>query len=246
MSEAEYPDDKTFSIIPGGPFFQFLNRIHLSGRGMELAKLRTIIITLIAWLPLLLLSMLKGQAWGGETNLPFIQDLDVHIRLLVALPMFIVAEVIVHQRMLVVVREFRERNLIPDAEMERFQNAVTSARKWRNAVIAEILMIAIIYIIGYQVVWHQTSAHEASAWYSEPGIGKGTLSMAGIWFRYISLPIFQFLFLRWYYRISIWTRFLFQVSRIKLSLVPTHPDEVGGLGFLTDSVYALMPLAFAH
>ena len=54
----------------------------------------------------------------------------------------------------------------------------------------------------------------------------------------MSLPIFQFLLCRWYFRLFIWARFLWQVSRIDLSLVPTHPDRVGGLGFLSDTVYA--------
>jgi hypothetical protein len=38
-------------------------------------------------------------------------------------------------------------------------------------------------------------------------------------------------------------RFLRQVSSIELSLVPTHPDRVGGLGFLSNTVYASVPLA---
>ena len=52
--------------------------------------------------------------------------------------------------------------------------------------------------------------------------------------------------MRWYFRIFIWTRFLWQVSRIQLKLVPTHPDRVGGLGFLGNIVYAFAPLLFAH
>jgi hypothetical protein len=52
--------------------------------------------------------------------------------------------------------------------------------------------------------------------------------------------------LRWYFRIFIWMRFLWQVSRIELSLVPTHPDRVGGMGFLGNTVYAFTPLAVAH
>jgi len=52
--------------------------------------------------------------------------------------------------------------------------------------------------------------------------------------------------LRWYFRLLIWTRFLWQVSRIELSLVPTHPDRVGGLGFLAETVYAFVLLAVAH
>jgi hypothetical protein len=44
----------------------------------------------------------------------------------------------------------------------------------------------------------------------------------------------------------IWMRFLWQVSRLDLSLIPTHPDRVGGLGFLSNTVYAFIPLAAAH
>jgi hypothetical protein len=36
------------------------------------------------------------------------------------------------------------------------------------------------------------------------------------------------------------------VSRLGLRLVPTHPDHVGGLGFLSHTAYAFTPLALAH
>lgn len=62
----------------------------------------------------------------------------------------------------------------------------------------------------------------------------------------MSLPVFQFLLCRWYFRIFIWARLLWQVSRIQLNLVPTHPDRVGGLGFLAASTHAFIPLLAAH
>jgi hypothetical protein len=67
-----------------------------------------------------------------------------------------------------------------------------------------------------------------------------------VWYAYVSLPVFQFLLLRWYYRLFIWIRFLWQVSRIDLALVPTHPDQVGGLGFLASTVYGFSVLLTAH
>jgi hypothetical protein len=67
-----------------------------------------------------------------------------------------------------------------------------------------------------------------------------------MWYGYVSIPVFQFLLLRWYYRLFIWARLLWQVSRIKLNLVPTHPDGVGGLSFLSATVYAFTVLAVAH
>jgi hypothetical protein len=36
------------------------------------------------------------------------------------------------------------------------------------------------------------------------------------------------------------------VSRIELQLVPTHPDRVGGLGFLAATSHAFIPLLMAH
>jgi len=34
------------------------------------------------------------------------------------------------------------------------------------------------------------------------------LSLSGVWYGYVSLPVFQFLLMRWYFRIFIWSRFL--------------------------------------
>ena len=53
--------------------------------------------------------------------IPFLLDVDVHIRFLVALPLLIVAELVVHQRMRFVVRQFLERNLIPESGLTRFE-----------------------------------------------------------------------------------------------------------------------------
>ena len=40
--------------------------------------------------------------------------------------------------------------------------------------------------------------------------------MAGWWLGCVSLPLFQFLLLRWYFRLFVWARFLWQVSRIEV------------------------------
>jgi hypothetical protein len=72
------------------------------------------------------------------------------------------------------------------------------------------------------------------------------LPLAGAWYGYVSVPILQFLVFRWYYRILIWERLLWQVSRIELSLVPTAPDRAGGPGVLTFTPRAFALLLVAH
>ena len=50
----------------------------------------------------------------------------------------------------------------------------------------------------------------------------------------------------WYLRVLIWTRLLWYISRIDLRLLPAHPDRVGGLGFVSNAVYAFAAIAAAH
>jgi len=95
-----------FSLVLGGPLFHLLCRSHLSGVALELLRQRILIISLFAWLPLLALSALEGQALGGRAAVPFLMDFEVHVRFLVALLLLIVAESVVHQRMRFVVRQF--------------------------------------------------------------------------------------------------------------------------------------------
>jgi hypothetical protein len=177
---------------------------------------------------------------------PFLFDIEVHVRFLVVLPLLIVAELVVHRRMRPLLQQFLERNLIPENALTRFEAAIASAFRLRNSVLAEVLLIAFVYGVGILIVWRQYFALDTATWYATPAAGGSQLSLAGMWYGYVSLPIFQFLLCRWYFRLFIWARFLWQVSRIELSLVPTHPDSLGGLSFVSGQVYAFTVLAVAH
>lgn len=238
-------DNADFSLVLGGPLFQLLNRARLSGNALELVRKRILFFVLISWLPLLLLAAIEGQLLGGGVAIPFLMDVDVHVRFLVAMPLLIGAELIVHQRIRPVVGQFIERRLITEASREPFEAAVASTMRLRNSVSAELLLIAFVYVFGVLVVWRNTAALDAASWYTVPNASGFDLSLAGIWYGYVSIPVFQFLLIRWFFRVCIWMRFLWKVSRLELNLTPTHPDRVGGLGFLANSAYAFMPLAVA-
>ncbi|MGA9163375.1 MAG: hypothetical protein WBZ31_02880 [Thiobacillus sp.] len=235
-----------FSLVHGGPLFQFFLRAHLSDDALELARKRIIVIALLAWLPLLLLSALEGQLIGGSVAVPFLMDVEVHIKFLVAVPLMISAELVVHRRMRLLVKQFLDRKLIPEHAIPRFDAAIHSAFRLRNSTLAEVLLIVLVYGLGVLVIWRHYMALDAPTWYATPTADGSRLSLAGMWYAYLSLPIFQFLLLRWYFRLLVWIRFLWQVSRIDLNLVPTHPDRNGGLGFLATTSFAFVPLLMAH
>jgi hypothetical protein len=235
-----------FSLFIGGPLFQLLRRAHLSGSALELVRSRVIVIVAVVWVPLLLLSLAGATPAGTGPVVPFLQDVEANVRFLIALPLLIVAELVVHGRMRLVIRQFLDRNLIPPRELPRFEAAVASAYRMRNSAAAELALIAFVYLVGILFFWRDYVAFSTTTWYASPGPGGLGLTPAGFWYACVSLPAFQFLLVRWYYRIFIWSRFLWQVSRIPLSLIPTHPDRVGGLGFLSNIAHAFTPIAVAH
>lgn len=238
----ENPD---FSLVLGGPLFQLYRRAHLSGDALELVRRRVVMIAVVAWLPLLLLSVIGGHALGGTIRVPFLYDIEAHVRFLIALPILVVAELIVHSRIRSAVERFVERRIIVPEDMPRFHAAIDSAMRVRNSVTVEVALLILVYTLGLWI-WRSNIATGAASWYAMPEGSQVHLTIAGYWYAFVSIPMFQFILLRWYVRFFIWFQFLWRVSRLNLRLTPTHPDRAAGLGFLGQSTYAFGPILFAQ
>ena len=63
-------DSPDFSLVLGGPLYQLLRRAHMAGNALELMRRRVVVISLFAWVPLLVLSVLEGRALGGVWRCP--------------------------------------------------------------------------------------------------------------------------------------------------------------------------------
>jgi hypothetical protein len=234
-----------FSLMSGGPLFQLLRRMRLSGDALEMVRRRVLLAVLLTWPPLLVLSIVEGNAWGGGVALPFLHDVETHLRLLVAAPLLILAEILAHRVLPQVVRQFEANGLIRDEARPRFDAAIASALRLRNSVVAELLLILFVYAVGVPFVWRDQVALDVHSWFASAAGGRLQPTLAGWWLGLVSMPLLQFLALRWYFRVFIWWRFLWQVARTGLSLEPTHPDRTAGLLFLARSgrAYRLLLLA---
>jgi hypothetical protein len=243
LPDTKQPDD--FSLVLGGPLYQLFIRAKINTDTLGLLKRRVLVISLLTWLPLLLLSVWAGDAAGGASKVPFFYDVDVHARFLLALPLLLVAELVVHQRIRLVVKQFVERGIVPTQARPEFEAIIGSAMRLRNSILIEVLLIVLVWT-GVHYLWSSQVTLETATWYAAVVDGQHRFSPAGYWYAYTSIPIFQFMLLRWYFRIFIWARFLWQVSRMDLHLVPTHPDRAAGLGFLGGSASAFMPLLLSQ
>ena len=151
---------------------------------------------------------------------------------------------VVHARLTPLVRRFLERRIILPEDLPRFKGAIDVAMRLRNSILAEIILLVFSYVVGLWI-WNDRVLVDTATWYSRAG-GNWSLTPAGKWYVFVSLPIVQFIVLRWYMRFFIWFRFLWQVSRLSLNLVPSHPDRCAGLGFLGKSSWAFGPILFAQ
>ena len=196
-----------FSLVLGGPLFYLCRRTHLAGKALGLLHREVVAISLFVWLPLLLLSVIEGHAIGGGIKIPFLHDIEANVRFLVALPVLIVAELVVHRRISPLVRRFLDRRIVGPEELPRFNAAVKSALRGRDHVAVEGILLLLVYTVGLWF-WQSQIALGESTWYARAEPQHLHLTLAGYWYVYVSIPVFQFILLRWYLRLGIWFRLL--------------------------------------
>lgn len=239
-------DTEKFSVVLGGPLYQLWVRWRLVDPPIGFVTRRIAAAIAVTWLPLLLLTLVTGTAFGGG-KVPFILDPDVHVRLLVALPLLLSAEPIVHQRLAEALRQFIDRGIVRAEDRERLEGIVQSTLRWRNSMVIELALVAAAFSLGYWIWRQEIAPRGVGSWSMVPGPQGGQeLTAAGAWYAFVSLSVFRFVLFRWYFRLALWYLFLWRLSRLPLQVNPLHPDGAGGLGFLSNTLNAMAPVLLAQ
>jgi hypothetical protein len=237
-------EDAPDLLVLGGPLYRLFKFTGLLLPPLERTRLRIAVMIAATWLPLLVLTAMHRTAVGGVA-LPFLQDIQAHARFLVALPMILLTDFTTYTYLSPQASMFLRRGLIRDQDRARYDAAVNSTRRLRDSFILEL--ISLLLVIGLRMALGQSQiASPESSWYHDSAGGRVTLTAAGRYYLLVALPILQFLMLRFAFRLLLWWRWLWKVSRLGLALNPMHPDRAGGLGFLALSVRAFMPALLAE
>jgi hypothetical protein len=237
-------DQPGFSLVVGGPLYQICRRTRLLVPPLQLVSRRIIAFVLICWLPPFVLATVAGDLIG-RVRIPFPFDIEVHAKFLAALPLLIVADLIVHRRLQIVVGQFLDCGIIESEDRGRFQELIVSLMRLRNSILVEAVLLLIAIIAGHRM-WIHNLALGTSTWYGYQAGGQTLLTAAGYWYAFVSMPILRFLLLRWIFRLFLWYVFLWKVRKFPLHLDLFHPDRAGGLGFLGDSALAFAPVLAAQ
>src|SRR5437764_1473632 len=224
---------ENFSLSEGGPIHDAMLKMHLQNQQGKLA----VVGLCITWLPLVIITAFEGTLYSA-TQLPFLQDVAMQARILVALPMLIMIKITIDSKVIVVTKYLADALMSLEERQEILTTAFRKAKKLTGSALAEIILLLIV--IGATInfvkggVFGAIGAHygQTTSWMYHTKDGNPMLSVAGYWAIIVSIPIFQFFLLRWLWRYFIWILLLFRLSKAKLNLLPTHPDRAGGLGIV--------------
>jgi len=237
MTTADRVPDALFAE---GPPFRLQRFLHLAGPVAPDVIRRALLTALLAWVPVLALATV-GAVFSWNAGLrSFASDIGFHTRSLVATPLLIVSETFVAIRLGGIAQHFLDAGLVREPERPRFEAAIASTRRLRDAPLEELIVALLAYATTFALA---RAAHEGPAWRLAAGGPLPIFSAAGWWLALVSTPILLALVFGWLWRVVLWTRFLWLVARIRLRLVPAHPDLTAGLRFVSYSVRAFVPVA---
>jgi len=177
-------------------------------------------------------------------------DIVPHVRLLIAIPLLLVADIIIDPATSSATRDLERSGVVPTEEQPRLHSALMKMRSARDSVWPDVVIILLAF--GITLIFkpgYGESALEATStsWLWSEHDGNIQYSAAGWWHLLVSGPMFQVILFRWLWRFYIWSVFMFRVSRLPLALRPTDPDQSGGLGYLgvAQQYFVAVFLAFA-
>jgi hypothetical protein len=239
-------DPPEFSLVQGGPVYDLTRRLRVFGRPVGQVGLG-VGIALVAWVPLLGFAVLEGQRHGQGTTVSFLESINTHVRFLIAIPVAFVAELWIDPRLRQFVQGLVATRVVPRSEVPALERAVHMAHRLRDSVTAEVAL-AILAVASVQLGVRPFDLPDDILSWRATGVGEALRpTLAGWWYAVIALPLYQFLVGRWIWRLVVWAVFLWRLARLRLQLVPTHPDLVGGLGYLSvaQSHFEVLCLAFS-
>jgi hypothetical protein len=196
-------------------------------------------LTAVAWLPVMILAIVDGVAWGNRVDVPFVRDFLPYGQLVVSIPVLMLGEIAARRRLGLAAGELGRSGIVDPADRGRLHatlHRVADLGRGR-AVNAGILALTLIAT--------GVSLFEARDWLTGGWqVSSEGLTLPGWWYLLVSLPVMRFLALRWLWRGLVWAWALLRVAGLDLRPKPMHPDRAGGLAFLGEAQVAFGALVF--
>ena len=231
--------DDGFDLLRNDALIRWQRKLQIAPQeGLGVLR-RAIFFALMTWLPLVAWAALNRRLVDGENGEPLLAHFGIHVRCLVAIPLFVLAESMALKAIDTIVGQFRARGIVTDQEHPAFLATLTDVARLRDS------SLPWVGVFGLAVAWTLGSPVHAASHDMSWAATSGDFGFGGWWFICVTRPVFIVLLLGWLWRIGLVILVFRRLSRLDLSLVPTHPDRSGGLGFVKKlpSAFFLVTLA---
>lgn len=236
-------NDYGLCLIRDDWFFRMQRKLGLvpeSGLGVGR---RALFWSMLAWLPLVIWSAVTGHLNLNGSDESVLMHFGVHVRGLVAIPLFILAEAMLNQMTQRLIPYFAESGLIREEDLQGFRKLLLELKHLRDSVFPWIVILGVI-LARVTLPLADTEIHELSWAGQGSATGSVDYGFGGWWFLYVTRSVFMVLNLAWLWRLILLGMLFFRIARLNLCLVPSHPDRLGGLGFLEQLPIAFAPVVF--
>jgi hypothetical protein len=228
-----------FSLVDDEPPLRWQRAVRLAPRtGFGVVR-RAVFFGLLGWLPIAVWAWTRGLFVNGSAE-SLLQHYGVHVRCLLVIPLLVLGEASFHEALRRYLPQFFTSRLVDERTRPSFDAALQAVGRWRDYALPWL------FVIGLALAW--TFADPATGYTDELSWAfdeRGRLGFGGVWFVYVVRPVFLVLLLGWLWRIVLLVTLAVRLTRLPLSLVPSHPDRLGGLGFVEKLPIAFAPLGFA-
>lgn len=178
----------------------------------------------VTWIPLFALVIFQDGARAAEFQLSFLKSISVHIRFLFALPILIALTPVISVQISKVIQHFFQLDIIHEIDRPVIVRAIRQLAQINKSVYPDVALIIFIAFVHF---------FRPEVWTTEvKAIWRSEIPMMGLWYETVSLPIYQFMVMRWIWSFLCWTYYLSKVASSRLELAIGNPDRMGGLGVL--------------
>ncbi|MFM0644590.1 hypothetical protein PQR14_09675 [Paraburkholderia bryophila] len=230
------------SLVRGDIGFRLQRRLGLiPAEGMGTAR-RALIFATVTWLPLAIWALLTGRLADSDGHDTFLAHFGIHARCLIAIPLLVIAEGVAQKSVPPLLHYFVESGLVAADRIPPFRALVASMVRLRDSVSPWIFILSIV--VAWSTAGAVFSRLEDLSWKNADDAANG-LTFGGWWFIVVIRPLFTALLLAWLWRACLVFILILKLAHFPLSLVPTHPDRLAGLGFVERLSFIFSPVAFA-
>jgi hypothetical protein len=130
-----------FSPVENELPLRWYRRLRLAPADGVGAGRRAVLLALLTWVPIVAWALVEGRLVRADAGEPLLHHYGVHVRCLLAIPLFIFAEAALDKMARRVVAQFRATGVVGADHGARFDAVIADVRRLRDASLPWVLVI---------------------------------------------------------------------------------------------------------